>query len=310
MLPFSSCRRSLSLSLVSVAAKTTRRKTQQNHSDQSPPHPWHLAGYAPSGNLRIVYDTPDDPLIVGYSYDPLTGNSNGLSLAYLYGDRTQPGTTLGKYVSYYGRTDYDTEWIRAAFAGSKTPGFSNQMMIPTDTDFSALGDEGRHAAIRWGIVVLKVWIFVVESLEEAAGLCETSRADALRRWDGAVGAFAGSVPIARTPTHPDEGYFVYNLIETECRNFGTCGGGDGLDGGGGDDGYISDGMAALNREILTAMNNGREALSAGGCPIVRELAQRLVELLLIPLVQGTLRSAYSIDNHDNYSGWIQGQAGT
>eukprot|EP00535_Pseudo-nitzschia_heimii_P001999 CAMPEP_0197179574 /NCGR_PEP_ID=MMETSP1423-20130617/4473_1 /TAXON_ID=476441 /ORGANISM="Pseudo-nitzschia heimii, Strain UNC1101" /LENGTH=624 /DNA_ID=CAMNT_0042629497 /DNA_START=259 /DNA_END=2133 /DNA_ORIENTATION=- len=251
--------------------------------------------YAASGTLQIYTGSTASgtALNVEYTYDPQTDNSNGLSLSYLYGDRSQPGITFQKYVDYYGRVDYDSEWIRSAFAGVATPAFSNSLGGHTGMDFSRLDKEGRHAAIRWGMVVLKVWIFVVESLEEAASLCETSNADAVRRWDRAVGAFAGSGPIAETPANEADGYFVYSLIETECISFGTCGN--------------EGGMVPLNREILQVMDSGRKLLYTGSCGSVREKAQRLVELLLVPLIQGTLRNAYALDNQDNSNGWVQGQ---
>jgi len=243
--------------------------------------------FAPTGSVKIL-----DSLTFSYSYDTLRDNANGLSLATLANHRTLPGATLQKYVGYYGSKDYDTTWIRTAFAGVSTPGFTNGV-TSTNMDFSQLSIEGRHSAIKWGLVVLKVWVFVVNTLEQADKLCPMQSDDAIEAMDQAVAAFAGSGPIAKVPTTEDDGYFLYNLIERECRNFGTC--------------KRMDSMAPLNKEILGLMDSARKSLSVGACPSVDIQIQRIVELLTIPLIQGILRNAYALDLNENVQGWTQGE---
>lgn len=243
--------------------------------------------FAPSGTIRVL-----DALDFSYSYDPLRDNANGLSMAILANDRTLAGPTLQKYINYYGTTDYDRTWIRSAFAGIETPGFTNGV-TSTNMNFSRLSVEGRHSAIKWGLVVLKVWIFVVNTIEVANILCPDAKDDAILAMDRAVAAFAGSGPIAQIPSSEDDGYFLYNLIETECKNFGSC--------------SNWDSMAPLNKEILGLMDSARKQLSITACPSVQTQTRRIVELLTIPLIQGILRNAYALDLNENVQGWTQGQ---
>mmetsp|Transcript_21442 Transcript_21442/g.51110 ORF Transcript_21442/g.51110 Transcript_21442/m.51110 type:complete len:608 (+) Transcript_21442:404-2227(+) len=252
-----------------------------------------------------------EPVVVlrfDYAYDPLKGNSNALSLASLAGNRSDPfRSTLEKFVSYYGSTGYDNDWIRSAFRGNPTPGFAfsfNDIEMAVDMDFSVLDREARHGALRTGIVVLKLWIFVVESLEEAVAVCAMSSrsidpaaasyaADALIRWDRAVAAYTGSRPII---AHPDDGdgYFLYGLVSRECKRFGTCA-------------TSSATMAPLNRDVLTAFRDGRESLRVGNCFGAGSHARRTADKMSIPLVQGVLRNAYALDIEENFAGSVQGE---
>ena len=80
---------------------------------------------------------------------------------------TTATTTLGKFRAYYGSPSYDNEWIRVALDGAIMPGFTvsggatgatRTTTRSTNMDFSALDTEGRSTTMRWGIVVLKVWM--------------------------------------------------------------------------------------------------------------------------------------------------------
>lgn len=276
------------------------------------PSPITTGCFSPTGTATLILPNPnptpglldtDSGMAVyyDYSYDLLLHNSNALSLAKLQGDRKAPyQTTLQKYINFYGSPDYDNEWIRAGFEGRATPGFANDMQQATDSDFSKLDLEGRHAALKWGMVVLKVWIFVVESIEEAVSKCDgtmSASETSIDGWDRAVAAYTGSGPIASAPTNPDEGYFLYSLVETDCRDFGTCS----------TFSTVGTSMAPLNRDIFEAFSSGRDALMSGDCLAAGQHSKSISRKMTIPLVQGILRNAHALDLQEIQDGWVRGQ---
>lgn len=245
---------------------------------------WHGLGFAPSGTISLDGEIYRGSY--GYSYNPLENNYNGLSLSTLdrFRDSTTPQRTFNKFFKYYRNADYDKEWIHSAFTGASTSGFENGVM-----DFQNFGLEGRGAAIRWGVVVLRVWMFVVNGLEAAVSKCGTGQIS-VDRWDQAVAAYSGSVPIATG----GDGYFLFTLAQTECRNFGTCDKGSGL--------------APINEKIYENFRQGKGNLLQGDCTSADANAKRISELMTIPLIQGIMRSAHALDLRDNSQETIQGQA--
>lgn len=279
------------------------------------PSPATTGCLAPSGTIAI--DSGDGSSLVSwpYSYDPLRDNRNGISLSTL--DRlfrdeataaaattTMAATTLGKFRAYYGSPSYDNEWIRAALDGAITPGFTvsggatgaTTTARSTDMDFSALDTEGRSTAVRWGIVVLKVWMFVAHSVEEAVSRCgkDGNNGGAVDRWDQAVAAYTGSEPIDTGSV----GYFLYGQNQAECLRFGTCR--DNTDG--------DTNPAPINRAVYEAFQKGRRSLLSGDCAGASERAGEIRGLLTVPLVQGILRTAHAMDLYQDSQGTIQGQA--
>lgn len=256
--------------------------------------------FAPSGRITITQGNGLS-LDFDYKYDPDVDNVNGLSLASLDRLRAslQNTPTFNKFMQYYG-TDamyYDQEWITAAFEGRKTRGWGL-----TDTngamDFSVLGMEGRGAAIRWGIVTLQTYLFIINSIEDAVANCGTEDPDdqkyIMNRWDMAVAAYSGSEPIYSSTNIEDGGYFLYTLAQIDCKNFGTCNPGTGV--------------AKVNQYAFESFRNGRGWLETGDCQSAQGAAENLRELLVVPLVQGVLRTSHALDKHDNTQETIQGQA--
>ena len=232
-----------------------------------------------------------------YSYNPFDDNYNGLSLANFNDEfrYSPPYTeTFTKFKGYYGKADYDTEWMRSAFDGDSQMGFAEDLGV---MDFSNLGLEGRGAAIRWGVPVLSVWAFVMNAVEEAAHStkCESLsvREETLYRWHQAVSAYTGSLPI----DFGDDsgGYFLYSLVQTECGNFGTCKEG-------------ATGLATVNEKIFESFRQGKLNLIQRECENARGTVERIRELMTIPLIQGIIRSMYALDIQDNSQETIQGQA--
>lgn len=75
--------------------------------------------------------------------------------------------------------------------------------------------------------------------------------------------------------------------EKRCINYKTCGTAV-KDAG-------IEGTAKNNYDLMDQFNQGQYNLLIGNCPAARLNADRIVDLLAVPLIQGTLRYAYKVD---------------
>jgi hypothetical protein len=78
----------------------------------------------------------------------------------------------------------------------------------------------------------------------------------------------------------------YNLADYRCQNFYTC-----VGAGPGDVGQSS-----VNSRLFRLFSQGQTVLQMGRCSEVRPIIEDLVNLIRIPLIQGTLRYVYRISN--------------
>ena len=73
---------------------------------------------------------------------------------------------------------------------------------------------------------------------------------------------------------------LYALAQKRCGNFGTCGGADGVTG-----------TASVNDAVLDLIAAGSGYLLDGKCAEAEDAKEKIVELMTVPLIQGTLRYA-------------------
>jgi len=73
-----------------------------------------------------------------------------------------------------------------------------------------------------------------------------------------------------------DGRLLYRLGEKRCKNFDTCD------------------SANTNTRVLAMIAEGRDMLAQGDCDAVKIIKDRIISLMTIPLVQGTLRYARKI----------------
>jgi len=169
------------------------------------------------------------------------------------------GSPLAAFSEYYGSDTYGDDYIQAAFTGGT---FGN-------SDFSGMGNDGKEQVIKKGAAYLIAYMAALENATAAISSCSGGDVDAsVLAWDMAAALFYGS-----------DGDMVYAMGEKRCENFGTC----------------VDGEAAVNTEIFAAFNSGQSALQAGDCDGATESAQSIIQLMMVPLVQGVLRAAYKVD---------------
>jgi hypothetical protein len=148
---------------------------------------------------------------------------------------------------------------------------------------------------------------VVAKLEDAAyarqsdsscrpnGDCNSNQ---VQEWDTAVALYTGSIP--ELPAGDgDDGLLLYKIAERFCDTFGTC-------VKTGDDAGIS----AVNQEIFDQFREGQENLLLGKYWDLQRNVQRIILLLTVPLIQGTLRYVYRMDKLSDSSDKTRAKART
>lgn len=133
---------------------------------------------------------------------------------------------------------------------------------------------------------MAVWMYVIRELEHAIYLCETGDCAeesclgkaAVHEVDEAVAFYAGSLA-------PD-GVLIYNLAQSKAEEFGTFA--DGTSEGKQDSSIP---VAQVNVDLLDVFNSAKSAIVGADCAGLRGNTTRIVQLMTIPLVQGTLKYA-------------------
>jgi len=184
------------------------------------------------------------------------------------------------YRAYYGAGDYANQYVLAALGGSG--------------EFNGLGNVAREQGAKKGTAYMNVWMYVIHEIEDAITDCENNcitpgsqdcNSDPVHAIDEAAAFYAGSLEGAAAKGVPDEGKLVFRLAEKRCANFGTCTG--------------TQGQAAVNAEIVAKLQKAQIELKHSRCVNVVPLKKRIVDLMSIPLIQGSLRYAWKVDQEPN-----------
>jgi hypothetical protein len=85
---------------------------------------------------------------------------------------------------------------------------------------------------------------------------------------------------------PNDHYLAYTLGNKRCQNFKTCGRGNDRVAG----------EAYINYELWKEFGDGRDQILAGNCAGAVPVKNKIVNLMTVPLVQGSLRYAYYCRN--------------
>jgi Notch-like protein len=125
-------------------------------------------------------------------------------------------------------------------------------------------------------------MYVIREMEDAIMDCKSGcikcNDDPVHAWDEAVAFYAGSLEGEVGDT---SGVLLHQLADKRCSNFGTCSG--------------TSGGSAVNAAIFKEFQNGQFKLQSGECDKVAPIKKRIVELMSVPLVQGSLRYAYKVE---------------
>jgi hypothetical protein len=144
---------------------------------------------------------------------------------------------------------------------------------------STCDDAARKEFVKKGSAYMNVWMYVIHEMEDAIVDCQTGcidcNDDPVHAWDEALAFYSGSL---EGPDGNSDGKLMYRLAEKRCENFGTCG----------------EVQSDVNAAIIPQFTRGKTAILRGDCIDAIPYKNRIVELMSIPLVQGSLRYAYKV----------------
>ncbi len=248
------------------------------------PNPNTKGCFAPTGSLTIGGSS------VGYDYDPLVDNVAKRTIAGFSTSAQKkmaecancPYATYKAFYDYYGEYDYANQIVLAAFDGSST-NFRN-----FNNDFGLYGFDGREQIIKKGTAYMNIWMYVIREMEDALDDCqeactiENCNDDPVHAWDEAVAFYTGTL---EGTDGSGSGKLAYALADKRCQNFKTCG----------DLADSTTGTSKVNIDIFKNFGIGVQKLNRGECASARTEKENIEKLMLIPLIQGTLRYAYKTD---------------
>jgi len=253
-------------------------------------------GFSSSGVIEIQ-NQATETYAFNYTYDVRRDNDNLLSMKGLStkasldlamcstGNCTQ-AREFQLFVDFYGDEDYGDKWIVAAAEGNTTMFSSGR----GNADFSAMvgtRGRGRAEAFERGMIGLNLWMSVVQHLRRAVFSCSSGCSDtegsdcALHDFDSAAALYVG---ILEEEDGQGEGRMLYNLANEFSPIFKT-----GLWAGNG-----TRGTAHVNLEALFFMEEAQSELlrEDPDCDIVESVVDNIIQLITVPLVQGTLIGAW------------------
>jgi len=177
------------------------------------------------------------------------------------------------YKAYYGDGAYANQKIIDAF--------------DTTGSCATCDDIARDQVVKKSSAYMVVWMYVIREMEDAIIDCSSGcidcNDDPVHAWDEAVAFYSGSL---EGTTQNSAGNLIFRVAEKRCGSFGTCAvPGD----------YGVDRMSFVNQEIIKEFNMGRDLLLAGKCVEILPIKRRIVQLMSVPMVQGTLRYAYKVE---------------
>jgi hypothetical protein len=234
--------------------------------------------------------TIDEKTEIGYSYNPRVNNVNkrtiqGLSLSAkkdMWQCSNCPYDYYKAYVEYYGFFDYANQIVEHAFVGDATD-FNN-----FDSDFGLYDFDGRAQVIKKTTAYMIFWMTVVSTMEVSIDNCNSKcsksdcNEDSAFEWDVAVAYYTGTL---EGDNGMGSGKLLYALADKRCQNFKTCG----------ENADSVQGTSYINNEIKSQFIIGLNTLKTGDCDGTVAPKEAIKKLMLIPLVQGTLRYAWKTE---------------
>jgi hypothetical protein len=147
---------------------------------------------------------------------------------------------------------------------------------------SACDDIARVEIAKKTSAYMNVWMYVIREFEDAIDDCKAGcincNDDPVHAWDEGVAFYSGSL---EGVDGSGSGKLPHALADKRCANFGTC--------------SAANGGSAVNAALMHQFGLGQTKLVQGKCSEVPPIKRRIVELMSIPLVQGSLRYAYKVD---------------
>ena len=150
---------------------------------------------------------------------------------------------------------------------------------------------------------MSIWMHVIRKLENSLDGCKddckkTGCNDPVSvHWDEAVAFYTGSLEGGEGSGN---GKLLHAIADQRCINFKTCG----------DKGNSTVGMSYVNHEILHLFTLGSRMLAQAKCSEARKKKEGIERLMTIPLIQGTLRNAYTLYTNENAGEKVEAEGAT
>lgn len=221
----------------------------------------------------------------------IAGFSTGIESKMLKDCKGCPFEIFEAYNDYYGQPDYADAWVLHALNGTDLV-YDNDRN-EGNAKFSEFGMIGREECAKKGMAYMNVWMYVIRELEDAISDCDSKcincNDDPVHAWDEGVAFYTGS--LHGQDAEPNSGgNLLYTLADKRCINFNTCG----------PTGNQTSGTAQVNTKIFTEFAVGQDLLLRGKCERAKVSKNKIINLMSIPLVQGTLRYAYKVNRRQTY----------
>jgi hypothetical protein len=153
-----------------------------------------------------------------------------------------------------------------------------------------------EGAVKIGATFLNIWMYTVEMMEHAIDQCELlcqPLGDALhnesqtplcddsriRAWDQAVAYYTGSLEGANGL---GDGLLLFSLADIMCTRFLTCG----------KNANVRFGISYVNNIAIDLFTEGQQHVLNRECEPARQVKDKIIKMMAVPLVQATLLSAF------------------
>jgi len=151
---------------------------------------------------------------------------------------------------------------------------------------SSCDDAARVQIAKKTSAYMNVWMYVIREFEDAIEDCNEGcincNDDPVHAWDEGVAFYSGSLE-GTDNVNSVSGKLLHNLADKRCENFKTCLGADGLSGG-----------SKVNSDFIKQCNEGQAKLLAGKCKEAIPIKDRIIEIISVPLIQGSLRYGHKV----------------
>merc|ERR1712193_491462 len=169
--------------------------------------------------------------------------------------------------AYYGAGDYAHQRV---MAGLEKTGIC-----------SACDDAAQIEIAKKTSAYMNVWMYVIREFEDAVDDCKAGcidcNDDPVHAWDEGVAFYTGSL---EGTDGSGSGKMLHALADKRCKNYLTC--------------SAENGGSYVNAALFELFEKGKVALQQGKCTDIAPLKKKIVELMSVPLVQGSLRYAYKV----------------
>jgi hypothetical protein len=192
-------------------------------------------------------------------------------------DREKAVPEYKMFVEYYNDPNYADKMILASLDGKDK--WKNNV-------------EQRAAFITTVLQYHVIYLYALAELADTEADCvdkdPTKNAGAVESWDEVAAVLIGSLeaPFRGGSTDLQDGYFSWNLANQQCFEYNVCT-------------SNNNGYAIVNDKLLDLLYAGKGELDALDCTNLRRTVAQVEHLLLVPLIQSTLK--YASKNQDYQS---------